>query len=259
MIYRLIILCIIFTPVAVNAGPPFITDDPEPVEYRHWEFYVASQFNYGRGDISGTAPQVEVNYGVIPDVQLHIIAPVVYSIIRGKKLDLKFLPPIGYNRTTWNRAQFGYGNTEIGMKVRFLHETETVPQLGIFPMIEAPTGSTTPGYNGLPQMCFPVYLQKSWDKLTTYGGGGFWYNPGKNNRDYWFAGWLVQYKITERFTLGGEFFYLSPDEQDADHRIGANVGMIINFNENWHLLYSIGHDIKGPEIILSYLSIQLTI
>ena len=20
------------------AGPPFVTDDPEPVEYRHWEF-----------------------------------------------------------------------------------------------------------------------------------------------------------------------------------------------------------------------------
>jgi hypothetical protein len=26
-----------------KAGPPFLTDDPEPVEYRHWEVYVASQ------------------------------------------------------------------------------------------------------------------------------------------------------------------------------------------------------------------------
>ena len=24
-----------------NAGPPFRTDDPEPVEYRHYEFSVA--------------------------------------------------------------------------------------------------------------------------------------------------------------------------------------------------------------------------
>jgi len=24
------------------AGPPFVTDDPEPVDYRHWEFYIAS-------------------------------------------------------------------------------------------------------------------------------------------------------------------------------------------------------------------------
>ena len=22
------------------AGPPFVTDDPEPVEYRHWEIYL---------------------------------------------------------------------------------------------------------------------------------------------------------------------------------------------------------------------------
>ena len=27
------------------AGPPFLTDDPEPVDYQHWEFYV-----FGNGD-----------------------------------------------------------------------------------------------------------------------------------------------------------------------------------------------------------------
>ena len=26
----------------VLAGPPFLTDDPEPVDYQNWEFYVAS-------------------------------------------------------------------------------------------------------------------------------------------------------------------------------------------------------------------------
>jgi hypothetical protein len=25
------------------AGPPFVTDDPEPVAYQHWELYLASQ------------------------------------------------------------------------------------------------------------------------------------------------------------------------------------------------------------------------
>jgi hypothetical protein len=25
------------------AGPPFVTDDPDPVENRHWEFYQALQ------------------------------------------------------------------------------------------------------------------------------------------------------------------------------------------------------------------------
>jgi hypothetical protein len=241
------------------AGPPFVTDDPEPVEYRHWEFYIASQFNYSKGNISGTSPHVEINYGVIPDVQLHVIAPVAYSITRGKEIDLQIAPPFTYDSTKWNRAQFGYGDTEIGMKVRFLHESNRVPQLGIFPMIEAPTGSKALGFSGLPQLYLPLFIQKSWDRLTTYGGGAFWYNPGKNNRNFWFAGWLLQYKITSHFTLGGEVFYYSPDSRGADYRISANLGTIIDFNENWHLLFSAGRDIKGPNILFSYLSIQLTI
>ena len=24
------------------AGPPFFTDDPQPVDFKHWEFYISS-------------------------------------------------------------------------------------------------------------------------------------------------------------------------------------------------------------------------
>ncbi len=34
---------------------------------------------------------------------------------------------------------------------------------------------------------------------------------------------------------------------------------IIDFNGNWHLLFSVGRDIKGPNILFSYFSIQFTI
>ena len=27
------------------AGPPFLTDDPEPVDYRHWEAYLFSAYD----------------------------------------------------------------------------------------------------------------------------------------------------------------------------------------------------------------------
>ena len=30
-------------------GPPFVTDDPEPVEYRHWEFYFSLARREGQG------------------------------------------------------------------------------------------------------------------------------------------------------------------------------------------------------------------
>src|SRR5215469_13251993 len=65
---------------AAYAGPPYITDDPEPVDFHHWEFYVASISAKNGGDWSGTAPHFEINYGVIPNVQLHMIIPLAYDV-----------------------------------------------------------------------------------------------------------------------------------------------------------------------------------
>jgi len=45
------------------AGPPFQTDDPEPVELHHYEFYVATQQTLTSDGRSGTAPHLEFNYG----------------------------------------------------------------------------------------------------------------------------------------------------------------------------------------------------
>ena len=44
-------------PFSALAGPPFLTDDPEPVEYEHWEIYVASisQEEHGGVSIDGSA------------------------------------------------------------------------------------------------------------------------------------------------------------------------------------------------------------
>jgi hypothetical protein len=38
------------------AGPPFITDDPEPTDYLHWELYTFSQGMSATGEISGVVP-----------------------------------------------------------------------------------------------------------------------------------------------------------------------------------------------------------
>jgi len=60
------------------AGPPYITDDPVPVEYRHWEIYLASLFSEQPQVWTGTGHHLEVNYGAVPKVQLHLIAPLVF-------------------------------------------------------------------------------------------------------------------------------------------------------------------------------------
>jgi hypothetical protein len=60
-------------------GSPFVTDDPQPVDYQHWEFYLGPMRSELGGDWSSTAPHFEVNYGAVPDLQLHLIAPLAYD------------------------------------------------------------------------------------------------------------------------------------------------------------------------------------
>jgi hypothetical protein len=59
------------------------------------------------------------------------------------------------------------------------------------------TTSPIPTYpsigQGSVQAFPPIWLRKSWGKFTTYGGGGFWYNPGAQSRNWVFAGWQVRF------------------------------------------------------------------
>ena len=58
-----VFIALLFVAFPALAGPPFLTDDPEPVEYKHWEIYLASMSEEQHGGVSMTAPHVDVNYG----------------------------------------------------------------------------------------------------------------------------------------------------------------------------------------------------
>jgi hypothetical protein len=234
-------LIIVFTSGPALAGPPFLTDDPEPVEYRHWEVYLASQYKHERDQNSATLPHIEINYGLIPEVQIHLIAPLQYVKQEGKS------------------SQYGYGDTELGVKFRFLKETNILPQAGIFPLVELPTGDSDRGLgNGRAQYFFPLWLQKSWGPWTTYGGGGYWVNPGEGNRDWWQFGWLVQREINKILTLGAEIYYKTANKEDGDASKGYNIGAIINLTDNHHILISGGQDVSGPSYCSFYFAYQFT-
>lgn len=231
----------IVVPAAVWAGPPFVTDDPEPVEYRHGELYIASQYANNKDGKEGTAPHFEVNYGIIPDVQLHLLLPLAYSHPNG------------------GPTMYGIGDTELGVKYRFIHETDIVPQVATFPIVHIPTGDTDRGLGGGHVPVFlPLWLQKNWGPWTTYGGGGYWINPGAGNKNYWQLGWLGQREITKALTLGAEIFYFGKDTNDGRDRTGYNIGGIINLSEAHHILVSAGSDISGDNRFSAYLGYQWT-
>jgi hypothetical protein len=61
------------------AGPPFRTDDPQPVDFRHWEGYFFSTLDKTADGRATQFPALELNWGAAPNVQLHLIVPVAWS------------------------------------------------------------------------------------------------------------------------------------------------------------------------------------
>jgi hypothetical protein len=214
------------------------------VEYKHTEFYVFYQQSLGADGRSGVVPAFELNYGVHENVQLHLVAPVAFTT------------PSGMGTTR------GYGDTELGVKWQLNEETDAVPMVGIFPLVEIPTGNADKGLgNAGSQVFIPIWLQKKWGDFQTYGGGGYWLNSGTGNRDYWFFGWQGQYQFTEHLTVGAEVFHTTEQVVGQGASTGFNVGGFYNFDEHNHLLFSTGKGIQNAaqtNRVSSYVGYQYT-
>jgi hypothetical protein len=227
---------------AASAGPPFETDDPEPVEYQHWEFYVAAHSLRDHDGSSGTAPHFELNYGLRPDLQLHIIAPLAFS------------------RPKSEPAHHGVGDAELGVKLRFVAEGPRRPMAGVFLLVELPTGDAGDGLgSGHAQVFVPLWLQKSVGAWTTYGGGGYWVNPGAGNRDWWFTGWLLQRRLFTASTLGVEVFHQTANRVGGRGDTRFNIGLTLDLTDHHHLLLSAGRSIDGDVRLEAYAAYQLTL
>lgn len=110
-----------------HAAPPFRTDDPEAVEHKHAEFYVFSQQTLTGDGRTGVLPALEFNYGVYENVQFHLVTPWAFS------------------KSSGEGTTHGYGDTELCVKWQLNEESETMPIIGVFPLVEIPTGNSHKG------------------------------------------------------------------------------------------------------------------
>lgn len=233
---RLAALVLYLLPAAALAGPPFLTDDPEPVDYQHNEFYVFSTLDRVDGAQFVQAPAIEYNRGVLPDLQFHIVVS-----------GLRLIP-----------GAFGLNDTELGLKYRFVQETADRPQIGVFPMVELPTGSAARGGNGQAWYKLPLWLQKSWGDWTSYGGAGYAINHAPGMHNYFFGGWLVQKQLNDSWTLGGELFSQSQGTVGGPGFTLFNAGGYYNFTPDFCLLFTVGHTLAGSSNAVAYVGLYWT-
>lgn len=243
MLQRLpsIVLLSFLSVAAVDAGPPFFTDDPAPVDYQHNEFYVFSTLDHSSGSDAIQGPAIEYNRGIASNTQFHVVLPFSY-----------FSPATG-------GSAFGFGDIEVGIKYRFMDETSDRPQIGIFPMVELSSGSARRGLgNGSTWYRLPLWVQKSWGPWTSYGGVGININHARGMRDSTFGGWLLQRTFGPRLTLGGEVFRQNAQAMDERGYSLLNLGGYYNFTPDFSLLFSAGHSVTGAQHTVAYLGLYWT-
>ena len=70
VVARVISTLVLFSGTAL-AGPPFQTDDPEPIDYGHYEFYTCGTADGTHVEPDTAGPAAEFNWGALPNVHLH--------------------------------------------------------------------------------------------------------------------------------------------------------------------------------------------
>ena len=237
-----------------QAGPPFQTDDPTPVDFRHYEAYVFGTVAATPVEIDPTGPAFEFNWGALPRVQLHAILPLGAVMPSNNPL---------YAPGGQGPSAFGLTDMELGIKLAWIKQTKHRPQIGTFTMFEIPTGSYDKGL-GVGRVWYkvPVWVEKEIGNWSLVGGAGYVINNQDQYRSYFYGGYLVKRKISERLELSAEIFcharegYATPQTQ-ASRMI--DVGGYYHFKSpGWQLLFAYGHSVSGQTEQYGYLGLYKT-
>jgi hypothetical protein len=179
-----------------------------------------------------------VNFGALPNLQLHVIVPAALACASG------------------GAVEYGLGDIELGAKFRFVGEGELRPQVGVFPLVTLPSGSKERGLGaGKAGALLPIWIQKSFALWTTYGGAGLRLAPDGRAA---VLGWLLQRKLADPLALGAEVYVTVPLNGEVA-QVQLNLGTVVDFSEQQHLLLSAGPSFGTSAKAQAYLAYQLTI
>lgn len=229
---RLRVLAAIALGVACTpavAGPPFLTDDPEPVDLRHAEVNLIAQQTRAAGGRGGSASG-EFNLGCAAETQCHVAVPIAFDHPAGEA------------------PRAGPGDVELGVKYRFLDSPGDGWSAAVYPTLDLPTGDAARGLgNGRAQLLLPLWVQRSSGPWRWDAGIARLVDRAPGARDSWFAGLLAQRSFGERLTLGAEVFRRSSTATGEPPAAGFNVGAIVAIAPHQNLLASAGRGLTRVE------------
>jgi hypothetical protein len=248
-------MCLLAVPRLWAQGPPYQTDDPVPVDFQHYEFYIFGITDSTPVLATSGSPAFEFNWGAVPRVQIHAVLPFGESAPMNSAV---------YDPSGQGPSAYGLGDLELGAKIAFIKETKHVPQIGSFTMFELPTGSYTKGL-GIGKVWYklPIWLQKNQGDWLFDGGAGYEVVPQTYYKNFAYGGFLVKRKLSERLELGAELFAHGSEGAAAPQTEASamiDVGGYYHFkhHEGEQFLFCYGHSIAGQTENYAYVGMYWT-
>ena len=239
---RLFLLLLCLAPGAAWAGPPYLTDDPDPIDYHTFEIIPAFTVDRASDGEEIAAPVADFNYGLAPNMHLNI-GP---GIVRTLPADAP--------------SQSGLGDTRVALKWRFHKETDDSPEIAVYPAMELPTGSASRGLgNGQVWYQFPIWFEKNWrGGWSSYWGAGWTLNRAPGQRDYFYGGWQFQKQFNDTWNLGGEVYSQAASAVGSAGWTALNLGGGYKLTDHASVIFSFGHSFAGASQALGYLGVDFT-
>jgi len=208
------------------AGPPFLSDDPDPTPYQHYEILIFGSGARTSGDLAGDAG-LDFNYG------------------GGANLQLTATVPASFERPRAGLSSTHLGDIELAAKYRFLDQGDDGWSAAIFPHLNVPAG---PGSGDRTvSLLIPVWVGRHADDWSFFGGGGCAINNGEGARNYCLTGWGATRDIADNLHLGAEIFHQGADTVGGYALTVLGIGGTFDINDNVHLLGWWGRGVEHPD------------
>ncbi|MBI3414191.1 MAG: PepSY domain-containing protein [Verrucomicrobia bacterium] len=218
--------------IQARADSPFVTDDPEFSP--GWEIKYGMTAERNNGGNVWTAPVLDLNYAVVPNVRLNLT-------LAGRILEPRIGSSVG-----------GFAETEFKVKWRFIDaDTNSwLPSIGIAPKIFFPTADKKRGLSdGVWRAQLPLQFGKTIGNFYNWAEVGYQmaFRPSATDVGYYGLGTL--YSFNSHLALGTEIFGYTQIEDRKNHQWLTSLGIVYTFNEHWAIKASISrtlvHESRG--------------
>src|SRR3569833_459266 len=118
--FVLLIAALCASTAVFAQGPPFQVDDPVPVDFKHYEFYIFGVTDGTPVETDYSGPAFEFIWGAVPRVQLHAVLP------------------FGGIHPSEDPSAAGLVDMEFGAKIAIIKETKHFNKIGTITKIEVP-------------------------------------------------------------------------------------------------------------------------